>query len=86
MVLMDFGGGFLLPSAQYETSVEYFQKLKVNDLVVVLIFRDLNLGLKIQYYDFISDALKTDSRYVSTVVLYVCIGYIQGLQHITCVF
>ncbi len=70
MVLMDFGGGFLLPSAQYETSVEYFKKRKVNDLVVVLIFKDLNQGLKIQYYDFICDTIKTDSRYVSTVWYY----------------
>lgn len=70
MVLMNFGGGFLLSFAQYETFVEYFHKLKVNDLVVVLIFRPKNENLKIQYYDFISDKLPSDSRYVDTICDY----------------
>ncbi len=61
MILMNFKGGFLLSTTQYKTFVKYFKKQKVNNLVIVLIFKDLNQGLKIQYYKFINDKIKTDS-------------------------
>ncbi len=70
IILMDFGSGYVLPQKQYESSVEFFSKKIVRDLVVVLIFRNSDGQLKIQYFDFLSDTMKTTYPYVEKVWYY----------------